>query len=492
VSPFPVKTTVPDGADTVDPGSQVPSWTLVLLWSASEPHRVGEVAFLPTFERRLVGRGDEEVEKFAHFGKQRPGEPFAPHSREGFLAGDGISRRQLLLRPTAVAVEMEQVGRCTTLVNGEEKTRASLRDGDTVLLRRQALLLCVRRPRTLAGHVGGHPPTPGLRALHTFGGPDAHGIVGESPAAWDLREQLARAATTDDHVLVRGESGTGKELAAAALHRGSKRANSPFVVHNASNFTISLLDSELYGNSANYPNPGMPARKGLFGSADRGTLFLDEVGDCPLEVQAHLLRVLDAGEYRPVGDATARRVDVRVIGATNRDDSFFRPDFRARFGRSVRMPPLRERREDIPLLIRHWLLRRARKYPELVSRFVRVGPSGGMEPKISARLVDHLVRQPLPLNVRELNAFLLSALEASPGDEVKLPLSNTTPPPEPPEKEEETEVRGAAAPSKEEIVACLAREGGNVSRVAKRLGLHRNIVYRLMREYGIKRADTAP
>jgi DNA-binding NtrC family response regulator len=104
-----------------------------------------------------------------------------------------------------------------------------------------------------------------------------------------------RAAATDDYVLIQGESGTGKELAAAVLHKGSKRAKGPFVAHNASNFTLSLLDSELYGNSANYPNPGMPARQGLFGSADRGTLFLDEVGECPLEVQAHLLRVLDAG-----------------------------------------------------------------------------------------------------------------------------------------------------------------------------------------------------
>jgi DNA-binding NtrC family response regulator len=157
------------------------------------------------------------------------------------------------------------------------------------------------------------------------------------------------------------------------------------------------------------------------------------------------------------------------------------------------MSPLRERREDIPLLIRHWLLRRAQKYPEVASRFLRVGAAGGMEPKVSARLVDHLVRQALPLNVRELNAFLVSALDASPDDEVRLPLSNTTPPPEPPEEEGETEDRGGtAAPSKEEIVACLAREGGNVSRVAKRLGVHRNVVYRLMREYGIKRVDTAP
>jgi hypothetical protein len=97
-----VQTTTPDSGDTGNAAGQVPSWALVLLWSAEEPHRVGEVAFLPAFERRLVGRGDEEVEKFAHFGKQRPDEPLAPSSRDGLLAGDGISRRQLLLHATTV------------------------------------------------------------------------------------------------------------------------------------------------------------------------------------------------------------------------------------------------------------------------------------------------------------------------------------------------------------------------------------------------------
>jgi DNA-binding NtrC family response regulator len=482
-----IKTTVPEGADTVDPGSQALSWALVLLWSALEPHRVGEVAFVPTFESRFVGRGDEEldIDKFACFSRQRPGEPLAPSSREGLLAGDGISRRQLRVHATAVALEMDRVGRCTTLVNAEEKTKATLKEGDTVMLKRQALFLVVRRPRTL----------PGARALHAFGGPDAAGIVGEGPATCDLRDQLAKAAATDDYVLIQGESGTGKEMAATLIHQGSTRAKGLLVSCNASTFTLSLLDSELYGNLANYPNHGMPARKGLFGAADHGTLFLDEVGDCPLEVQAHLLRVLDAGEYRPVGEATPRRVDVRVIGATNRDDSVFRADFRARFGRTVRIPPLRERREDIPLLIRHWLLRRAQQYPE-AGRFLRVGASGAMEPRISGRLVDYLVRQPLPLNVRELNALLLKALDASAGDEVKLPSSlpswNTSVPPEDAEAEGAAKRRGARAPNKEELLACLGREGNNISRVAESLGVHRNVVYRLIREYGIKRDETAP
>ena len=471
-----VDTTIPHGA-TADATNQVPSWALVLLWSFEQPHRVGEVAFLPGFERRFVGRGDEEVDKFAHFGRHRPGEPLPQASREACLAGIAISRRQLLLRATAVAVEMEQVGRATTFVNGEEKTRATLQEGDTILIRRGALLMCVRRPEVLFGS----------RAHHAFGGPDAHGIVGEAPATWALRDELANSAATDHDVLIQGESGTGKELAATAIHQGSKRAKGAFVRRNASSFTLSLADSELYGNPANYPNPGMPARKGLLGEADHGTLFLDEIGDCPLEVQTRLLRVLDAGEYQAVGEATSRRVDVRVIGATNKDDGAFRPDFRARFRDSVRIPPLRERREDIPLLIRHWLLVQAHESPELVRQFCRVGATGALEPRVNGRFMDYLVRLPLPRNMRELEAFLVRAVKESQSqdDELRVPRSmlpsNTTAPPE-----AEEEIVDRPPPSKEEVLAALAHEGGKISRAAKRLGRGRNVVYRLMKEYGIK------
>ncbi len=235
-----------------------------------------------------------------------------------------------------------------------------------------------------------------------------------------LRYAVAQAAATDDYVLVRGESGTGKELTANAIHAGSARAKQPFVSHNASNATLTLLESTLFGNVAHYPSRGDPARKGLFGEADRGTLFFDEIGDMPMEMQTQLLRVLDSGECRQLGADAARRVNVRVIGATNEDGGMFRPDFRARFGLTVRIPPLRERREDIPLLIKHWLLRRADKYPEIGARFMRVGPHG-REPRISGRLVDYLVRHPLQRNVRELNELLLQALNASvEHNEVKL------------------------------------------------------------------------
>ena len=485
------QTTVPRSrGDTADLAPEVPSWAFVLLWSALEPHRVGEVAFLKAFETSFVGRGDDDLDKFAYFAKQRSGEPFPPRSREGLLKGENLSRRQLALLPKAVGVEMEQVGSCTTSVNGEEKRRAILKEGDTILIHGQALLLCVMRPRTL----------PGARLLHVFGGPDAYKIVGEGPQAARLRDELAQAAPTDDLVMLLGESGSGKELAAAVLHEASKRAKGPFVRHNASNFTSSVLDTQLYGHPADFPSKGTQERKGLVEAAHGGTLFLDEVGDCTLEAQAHMLRLLDDGTYRRVSEVAERRVDIRVIGATNRDEGAFRGDFRARFGCDIRIAPLRERREDIPLLIRHWLLLRAQKEPKIAGRFLYVGPTGSMEPRISAHLVDFLVRHPHPRNVRGLNTLLLQAYKANAAvegnDQLKMPswmrsagTSDTSPPTEA-EAKGEAQGRGRAdTPDKEEVVECLAAEGGNVSRAAKRLGVHRNVLYRLMREYGIERGD---
>jgi DNA-binding NtrC family response regulator len=320
-----------------------------------------------------------------------------------------ISRRQLLIRATADGVEVENLGKCAMLVNGEERQVATLGEDDTVMLRSrgtrarrsQLLLLCRRRPRTLA-----RP-----RAQHAFGEPDDAGIVGEGPGAWNLREQIAGAAQAKvRRILVLGESGTGKEATAKAIHALSKRANGPFVSRNAASFTMTVVDSELFGHPANFPSAGTPERKGLFGQADGGTLLFDEIGDCSLEVQARLLRVLDEGEYQRVSESIARRVDVRFLAATNLDERTLRAELFGRFQRIVRIPPIRQRREDIPLLIRHWVLRRVEGDADLTSRYLQPGPTGEPEPKINGRLVDYLLRQELPLNVRELYAFLESTL----------------------------------------------------------------------------------
>jgi DNA-binding NtrC family response regulator len=374
------------------------------------------------------------------------------------------------------------VGRARTYVNGEACERATLRPGDTVLLRGELLLLCVQRPKELA-----RPRTE--RPLHAYGEADEAGIVGEGPAIWQLRKNVAFAAEMHgDHVLVGGESGAGKELTAGAVHKLSERARGPFVSRNASTFSPALIAAELFGNPANYPNPGTPARKGLFGEAHGGTLFLDEIGECPREVQAQLLRVMDEGEYQAVGEATVRHSDARVIGATNRDESAFREDFLARFALRVRVPPLRERREDIPLLIRHFLRQRAEQFPEVGKRFLTKGPDGWLHPKISSRFVDHLLRHPLHRNIRELHGILLRAIEISQGDVLMMPEEvSKRPPLPPPSPEMPDSPAGTCPPPKEEVVACLNRERWNIARAARMLGIGRRSLYRLMEAYGIAR-----
>src|SRR5262249_46286359 len=151
-----------------------------------------------------------------------------------------------------------------------------------------------------------------------FGRADADGFVGESPAAWDLRDRLAFIGPQAGHVLLVGESGVGKELAARALHARSRRSRRPLVSRNAATLPEALIDAELFGHARDYPNAGMPERAGLVGEADGGTLFLDEIGELPEARQAHLLRLLDGGEYQRLGDPRVRRADVRFIAATNR------------------------------------------------------------------------------------------------------------------------------------------------------------------------------
>jgi DNA-binding NtrC family response regulator len=351
--------------------------------------------------------------------------------------------------------------------------RAELAPGDTLVLERELLLLVTRRPLTLPA------AGPGVAATFAFGAPDAHGLVGESPAAWTLRERLAFAARADAHVLLHGASGTGKELAAAAIHRLSARAGRPFVARNAATFPDGLIDAELFGNVKNYPNPGMAERPGLVGEADGGTLFLDEIGELPAALQAHLLRVLDSGgEYQRLGDARPRRADVRVVAATNRDPGELKHDLAARLAVRVELPPLDARRDDVPLLVRHLARRAAAKL-------------GVPEPELDVRLVEALVRHRYRLHARELEQILWSALAESghagrvlltEGVQRVLAAGNG-----------ERDAAGAGParePTKQEIVAALAASGGSVSRAAKALAVKsRYALYRLMKKHGIAAGD---
>ncbi len=190
----------------------------------------------------------------------------------------------------------------------------------------------------------------------------AIGLVGNSSAMGELRRQIRRFATSRSPVLVTGDSGTGKELVARALHAGGDKANAPFVAVNAACLKGSLLQSELFGHERGAFTGAIAPRRGLFELADRGTLFIDEIGELDVATQAELLRVLECGEVRPVGAERARRVCVRVVAATHRDlpemvsRGTFREDLLYRLRVLViRVPPLADRDEDVPALVDHLL-----------------------------------------------------------------------------------------------------------------------------------------
>ena len=201
-------------------------------------------------------------------------------------------------------------------------------------------------------------------------------ILGQNPKMKEIAEQIARVAPTPTTVLIRGESGTGKELVARAIHRYSHLRDKPLITVNCTALTPTLMESELFGHKRGAFTGAVADKVGLFEKADGGTIFLDEVGDMPVEMQGKLLRVLQAGESKPVGDVVTRRVRVRVIAATNRDlekalaAGEFRQDLFYRFNTfTIVLPPLRERAEDIPVLAHHFLRKAEAKVNKKVERF---------------------------------------------------------------------------------------------------------------------------
>jgi DNA-binding NtrC family response regulator len=188
------------------------------------------------------------------------------------------------------------------------------------------------------------------------------GLVGESPAIWQILETIEQVAPTDISVLIIGESGTGKELIAQAIHQLGHRRDKPFVVVNAGAIPEGIIESELFGHEKGAFTGAVGARKGYFEQADTGTIFLDEIGEMPLNTQVKLLRLLEGKEFIRVGGSSPKQVDVRVIAATNRDlesavrKGEFRPDLFYRLNAvNIRVPSLRERRQDIPLLVKKFV-----------------------------------------------------------------------------------------------------------------------------------------
>jgi transcriptional regulator with AAA-type ATPase domain len=446
-------------------------WHLVLAWSLEEPWRVGESAAVR--EAGILGRGaaqpDDPLPRLV-FHQRRPGaaEPQPP------LAAARVSRVQLELRPVADdKLEVVSVGRCTLAIDGVETSRAVVEAGAVLSLKNALVLYVLRQPPL-------DPLTAFPAPRFAFGEADPYGIVGEGAAAWRLRDALAMAARGTHHVLLRGDSGAGKELAARAVHALGSRAQKPLVARNAATFPEGLVDAELFGNVKNYPQAGTPDRPGLIGEADGSTLFLDEIAELPQALQAHVLRVLDpGGEYQRLGDSKVRSADVRFVAATNRPLDALKHDLLARFASRIEIPPLQARREDVPLLARHILLRFARDVPDVRARLCEEHDDGP-EPRIDPALIEALLGHEFTHHLRELERILWLAVTTTRAAFVALT----------PEVQSELRVarpaEGEQEPDADAIKEALAQAGDNVTRAARALGLkNRFSLYRLMRRHGI-------
>jgi len=316
----------------------------------------------------------------------------------------------------------------------------------------------------------------------------SEGILGISPPMQRIYRMIAKIAPTESTVFVTGESGTGKELVARAIHYQSRRADRLFLAINCGALPEALFESELFGHVKGAFTGAITDRNGLFHQADGGTLFLDEVAEMPPSTQVKLLRVLQEGEVRRVGDREATRVDVRVIAATNKDpwkavsEGSLREDLFYRLNVfHIELPPLRDRKEDIPLLARYFLEKYSARMGKKITSF-----SKGAQ--------FYLMRHDYPGNVRELENIIQGAVALAEGDVIvpaDLPPHVTRPKVLMLEQKKGGE--GAALDGYDEsltlaeveklhIRKVLEKCQGNASEAARRLGISRSTLWRKMKE----------
>jgi two-component system, NtrC family, response regulator HydG len=309
-------------------------------------------------------------------------------------------------------------------------------------------------------------------------------IVGRSAVLRELLDRILRVAVTDATVLVTGESGTGKELVARALHAASRRSDKPFVPVNCAAITETLLESELFGHARGAFTGATRARRGLFEEASGGTLFIDEIGETAPGSQAKLLRAIQEGEIRRVGESLPVKVDVRVIAATNQNlklavaEKRFREDLYYRLNVvPLRVPPLRERREDVPILTQHFLERYAERT--------------GERKTLSAEAIQKLMEYPWPGNVRELENMIEQAAALAPHTE----LSDRDIRFEGPAlghgggANVQTLAEAVDAAERRVIEGAVARAQGDLGRVARELAISSTTLWRKMKRLGLGPAD---
>jgi len=312
-----------------------------------------------------------------------------------------------------------------------------------------------------------------------WGGGDGAAILGDSPAWREVLEMLPRIAASDLPVLIQGETGCGKELVARAVHALSGRRREGFVAHNCGATPDSLIESELFGHARGAFTGAVADRAGLFDAADGGTLFLDEIGDASPLLQMKLLRVLQEGEARRVGDTRVRRLDVRIVSATHRDlqdgvaAAGFRADLYFRLNAvRVALPPLRERGRDVLLLARHFLAAAA-------------AACGAEPPDLSPELEARLLAHDWPGNVRELSNSCAYAVRVAGARGVVEPRHW----PAPALARVEGGGRGLHAETRaleeRRLREALDRAHGNKTRAARVLGLSRQGLLKKLKRYGL-------
>jgi formate hydrogenlyase transcriptional activator len=309
-------------------------------------------------------------------------------------------------------------------------------------------------------------------------------IVGNSAAIQRVLEQVTIVARTDATVLLHGETGTGKELIAQAIHNLSSRRQRTFIRMNCAAIPAGLLESELFGHEKGAFTGALMQKKGRFELADRGSLFLDEIGDISLELQPKLLRAVQEQEFERLGSATTIQVSVRMIAATHRDlatmirEGRFREDLFYRLNVfPIEIPPLRERREDIPLLVNYFVSKLSRR----MQKQIRSIPEHAME-----SLTNYAWRG----NVRELANFIERAVILTQGDELQAPLAEL----KPCHVDEISSSSTFLQAQRSVIIDALKAAAGQISGnggAAERLGLKRTTLQNKMRRLNINRAEYA-